>query len=138
MMYTPPKKKGPRTNKTQHEGKLRLRVGDLVRVITGKDKGKEGTVSQVLPSEGKVVIEGINITVKHQKARPQPQQNVVSAAASQPQGGRIEKAAPIPASKVQLVDPADSNKLTRIGVKTDAEGNRVRVARKSGSVLENG
>ena len=58
---------------------MRLRVGDLVRVIAGKDKGKEGTITRVLPSEGKVVVEGINIVIKHQKPRPQPQQNTVSA-----------------------------------------------------------
>ena len=91
-MYQPAKKKGPRTNKPQFEGKVRLRVGDLIRVLTGKDKGKEGKITQVMPTEGKVVVEGINIVVKHQKARPQ--QGTVSAAAPQPQGGRIEQAAP--------------------------------------------
>ena len=136
-MYIPAKKKGPRTTTRQHEGKLRLRVGDLVRVLSGKDKGKEGKITQVQPLDGKVVVEGLNIIVRHQKPRPQPQQNAVSTAAAQPQGGRVEKSAPLPASKVQLVDPADPNKVSRIGVKTDAEGNRVRVARKSGSVIGN-
>jgi large subunit ribosomal protein L24 len=135
-MYQPTKKKGPRTNTAQYEGKMRLRVGDLVRVLTGKDKGKEGKVSQVLPGVGKVVVEGINISVKHQKARPQ--QGTVGAAAGQPQGGRIELAAPLSVSKVQLVDPADNKSVTRIGVKVGADGSRVRVARKSGSVIENG
>src|ERR1700712_1100151 len=99
-MYQPTKKKGPRTNTAQFEGKMRLRVGDLIRVITGKDKGKEGKITQVLPDAGKVVVEGINITVKHQKARPQ--QGAVGAAAGQPQGGRIELSAPMNISKVQL------------------------------------
>ena len=136
-MYTPTKKTGPRTNKPAFAGKVRLRAGDLVRVITGKDKGKEGRVTRVLPTEGKVVVEGINITIKHQKPKPQMQQSAVSAAASQAQSGRIELAAPLDVSKVQLVDPADNKSLTRVGRRTDAEGNWVRVARKSGSVIEN-
>lgn len=135
-MYTPPKKKGPRTNKPQVAGKMRLRTGDLVRVIAGKDKGKEGTVTRVLTDEGKVVVEGINIIIKHQKAPPQRQQNVIGGAT--PQGGRIEQSAPMPACKVQLVDPADSSHVSRIGVGVDAEGNKTRVARKSGSVIDNG
>ena len=88
------------------------------------------------PRDGKVVIEGINIVIKHEKPRQQPQQTGMVPAA--PQAGRIEKAAPIPASKVQLVDPSDNGRVTRIGVKVDSDGNRVRIARKSGSVIENG
>lgn len=137
-MYIPSKKKGPRTTKTKFSGKVLLRKGDLVRIIAGKDKGKEGKVTLVMPSEGKVVVEGLNIVVKHQKPRPQMQQNAVSAAAAQSQGGRIEKSAPLSIAKVQLVDPGDNKSVTRIGVKTDANGERVRVARKSGSVIENG
>ena len=137
-MYIPTKKKGPRANKPQFTGKVRLRTGDLVRVIAGKHKGKEGKVTQVLPADGKVVVEGINIVVKHQKPRPQMQQNAISAAASQPQGGRIEKSAPLSVAKVQLIDPADNKSVTRIGFKTNANGERVRVAHKSGSVIDNG
>ena len=136
-MWTPPKKKGPRANKPAFEGKLRLRTGDLVRVIAGKDKGKEGRLTHVLPGDGKVVVEGVNIVVKHQKPRPQAQQNIMGGA-SQPQGGRMEISAPLDISKVQLVDPGDNARVTRIGVRVDAEGNKARVARKSGSVIENG
>lgn len=136
-MYTPPKKKGPRSGKPAFQGKMRLRAGDLVRVIAGKDKGKEGQITRVLPDEGKVVVEGINIVIKHQKPRQQAQQNIMGGA-SQPQGGRIEQSAPMPASKVQLVDPGNSDHVTRVGVQVDAEGNKSRVARKSGSVIENG
>jgi large subunit ribosomal protein L24 len=137
-MFTPSKKKGPRATKPKIEGKLQLHVGDLVRVIAGKDKGKEGKIARVIPSEGKVVIEGINIVVKHQKARQQAQQSVIGAPSPQSQGGRIEQASPLAASKVQLVDPADNKKVTRIGVRMEADGTRVRVARKSGSVIDNG
>jgi large subunit ribosomal protein L24 len=131
MMYTPPKKKGPRTNKPIFQGKIRLRVGDVVRVIAGKDAGKEGTVSRILPTDGKVVVEGVNIVIKHQKARPQANAN----AAAQ-QSGRIEMAAPMHICKVQLVDKGGDKGVTRIGIKTDANGNRVRYAKKSGGVIE--
>ena len=131
MMYTPPKKKGPRTNKPIFQGKIRLRVGDVVRVIAGKDAGKEGTVSRILPTDGKVVVEGVNIVIKHQKARPQANPN----AAAQ-QSGRIEMAAPMHICKVQLVDKGGDKGVTRIGIKADANGNRVRYAKKSGGVIE--
>jgi len=134
MMYTPPKKKGPRSNKPTFDGKIRLRTGDLVRVLAGKDRGKEGTITRVLPASGKVVIEGINIVVKHQKAR---QQANVSAAAQQQQGGRIEIAAPMNICKVQLIDKGGNRSVTRIGIKTDADNRRVRYAKKSGGVIDN-
>ncbi len=132
-MYTPPRKKGPRRNDAQFTGKVHFRLGDLVRVIAGKDKGKEGTVSRIIRAEGKVVVEGINIVIKHEKARPQPQRTSMGAGA--PQGGRMETAAPIHIAKVQLVDPADNKTITRIGIKTDANGERVRFAKKSGGVI---
>lgn len=131
-MYTPTKKKGPRA-KLVFTGKIRLRVGDLVRVLAGKDRGKEGTITRVIPTEGKVVVEGINIIVKHQKARPQANQNQVNAAH---QAGRIELSAPIGISKVQLVDKG-SKSVSRIGIKLDADGKRVRYAKKSGGVIDN-
>jgi len=135
-MYAPPKKKGPRRSDAQFTGKIRFRTGDNVRVIAGKDKGKEGTITRVLRAEGKVVIEGINIQIKHEKPRPQPQRT--SMGGSAPTGGRIEVAAPLNIAKVQLIDPADGKTATRIGVKTNAEGEKVRFARKSGGVIENG
>ena len=134
-MYAPPKKAGPRRNKPQFTGKIRFRTGDLVRVIAGKDKGKEGTISQVNRADGKVVVEGINIVIKHQKAKPQANQSVSAPA---PQSGRVEVAAPMDISKVQLVDPADGKNVTRVGIKTDANGERVRYAKKSGGVISNG
>src|SRR5580692_11381863 len=99
-MYMPTKKKGPRSNKPKFAGKMRLRKGDLVKVLAGKDRGKEGTITRVIPDEGKVVIEGINIVIKHHKARPTSNMN---AAVAQQQGGRIEIASPLPISKVQLI-----------------------------------
>jgi large subunit ribosomal protein L24 len=100
-------------------------------VIAGKDRGKEGTVTRILPTEGKVVVEGVNIVIKHQKPRPQANVN-----APQQQSGRIEIAAPLHVCKVQLIDKGGDKGVTRIGIKTDASGNRVRFAKKSGGVIE--
>jgi large subunit ribosomal protein L24 len=134
-MYTPPKKSGPRRNIAQFTGKMRLMNGDTVRILTGKDKGKEGKITKVLRTEGKVLIEGLNIVIKHQKPRSAGAPMVGGAA---PQGGRIEMSMPLHASKVQLVDPADGKTITRIGVRKDANGERVRFAKKSGGVITNG
>lgn len=134
-MYTPPRKKGPRRNEAQFTGKILLRVGDTVRVLAGKDRGKEGKVTQILRSEGKVIVEGINIVIKHQKPRPQ---GTPAMGGQAPQGGRIEQASPMHVAKVQLVDPADGKTATRIGVKINENGERVRFAKKSGGVISNG
>ena len=131
-MYKPPKKAGPRRTRPQFTGKMRFRVGDTVRVIAGKDRGKEGKITKVMPTEGKIVIEGINIVIKHQK----PRQTAAGAPAQG--GGRIEQAAPLWASKVQLVDPGDTGRVTRIGIRINPDGTRARVARRSGGVIENG
>lgn len=132
-MYTPPRKKGPRRNIAQFTGKIRLALGDTVRVITGKDKGKEGKVTQVLRSEGQVLVEGVNIVIKHQKPRQAGGPNTAAS-----QGGRIEQAMPMPIAKVQLVDPADGKTLSRIGYRKNENGERVRFAKKSGGVITNG
>ncbi len=134
-MFRPARKQGPRRNEAQFTGKILLRVGDTVRVITGKDKGKEGKVTQVLRSEGKVMVEGVNIVIKHQKPRPQ---GAPTVGGQSPQGGRIEQASPLHVAKVQLVDPADGKTATRIGVRTSESGERVRFAKKSGGVISNG
>ncbi|UQA61521.1 50S ribosomal protein L24 [Polyangium aurulentum] len=99
----------------------RLRVGDLVQVISGKDKGKQGRVTKVLADDDKVVVEGVNVVTRHQRPTPRNQQ-----------GGKITKEAPLHASKVMLVDPT-SGKPTRVKVK-DVEGKKQRTA-KSGAVI---
>ncbi len=134
-MYTPPRKRGPRRTDAQFTGKIRFAVGDTVRVITGKDNGKEGKITQILRSEGKVLVEGVNIVIKHQKPRPAGAGSVGGAA---PEGGRIEQAMPLHVAKVQLVDPADGKTATRIGFRKDENGERVRFAKKSGGVITNG
>ncbi len=134
-MYKPQRKSGPRRSEAQFTGKILLRVGDTVRAIAGKDKGKEGKVTQILRSEGKVIVEGINIVIKHQKPRPQ---GAPTISGQSPQGGRIEQSSPMHVAKVQLVDPADGKTLTRIGARTGENGERVRFAKKSGGVISNG
>ena len=100
----------------------RLRVGDRVRVISGKDKGKEGRVSKVLLEADKVVVEGLNMIKRHTKPSPANQQ-----------GGIIEREAALSACKVMPIDP-ESGKPTRVRVKVLEDGKKVRVA-KSGAVL---
>jgi large subunit ribosomal protein L24 len=102
----------------------RLRVGDLVQVISGKDKGKQGRVTKVLVEDAKVVIEGINIVTRHQRPTQRNEQ-----------GGKITKEAPLYASKVMPVDPT-TGQPTRVKV-TIVEGKKQRTA-KSGAVIAAG
>jgi large subunit ribosomal protein L24 len=102
----------------------RLRVGDLVQVISGKDKGKQGKVTKILAEDGRVVVEGINVVTRHQRPTPRNQQ-----------GGKITKEAPIAASKVMLLDPT-TGKPTRVK-STVVEGKKQRTA-KSGAVIAAG
>jgi len=99
-----------------------LKVGDKVIVIAGNDKGKTGTIQKVYPKLNKVVVENVNVRKKHKKPT---QQNA--------EGSIVEVYAPIDASNVMLVDPK-TKKPTRIGHKV-VKGKKVRVAKKSGTVL---
>ena len=101
----------------------RLRKGDLVVVISGKDKGKQGKVARILAEDDKVVVEGINLVKRHTKPTPR-----------NPQGGIVEREQAIFASKVMPVDPK-TGKGTRVRFKTDEKGNKVRVAVKSGDEI---
>ncbi|HET7876882.1 MAG TPA: 50S ribosomal protein L24 [Methylomirabilota bacterium] len=101
-----------------------VRKGDTIMVIAGKERGKRGKVLRVLPDEGRVVVERINMIKKHQR----PTQKVR-------QGGIIEREGSIHLSNVMLVDPA-SGKPTRVGMKELTDGRKVRVARKSGEILD--
>ena len=105
--------------------KLSVRKNDGVQVIAGRDRGKRGRVLRVLPDKGRLVVEGVNFIKRHTRANPQ--RNI--------KGGIVEREAAIHASNVMLVDP-DSSKPTRIGHKTTGDKGRVRVARRSGSVLD--
>ena len=99
---------------------MKLRKGDPVVVLSGKDKGKEGTVLRVLPKEGKVIVEGVNIAKKHQR----PVRATMQA-------GIIDKDMPIDASNVAIVS---RGKPSRIGFRVE-DGKKVRVALKTGEVL---
>ena len=100
--------------------KLKIKTKDKVIVLTGKDKGKTGEITSVLPKENRVVVSGVNMVARHTK----PSQ-------LNPQGGIVRREAPIHASNVALVDPK-SNKPTRAGYKLDKSGAKTRVARRSG------
>ena len=100
-----------------------LKTGDKVRVITGKDKGKEGTIKKTLAKENRVIVEGINKIKKHQKPSN-----------SNPNGGIVDAEAPIQASNVMLIDPS-TNEPTRVGVKV-VDGKKVRIAKKSGKQID--
>ena len=104
-------------------GMAKIKKGDNVVVLSGKDKGKTGTVAQVLPKDGKVVVEGVNMIARHRKPT---QQN--------PQGGIDRFEAPMALSKVALADPKDG-KPTRVRFETK-DGKKVRVAVKSGETID--
>lgn len=100
--------------------KMKIKKGDQVIVLSGDDKGKTGEVVKAMPKEGKVVVQGINLVKRHTK----PSQTTP--------GGIITKEAPINVSNVAIVV---DGKATKIGY-TEKDGNKVRVARKSGKVIE--
>lgn len=102
---------------------MHVKKGDKVMVISGKDKGKTGTILEAYPKQSRVLVEGINIVKKHAK----PSQ-------VNPQGGILNQEAPIHVSNVMPVDPK-SGKPTRVGY-TVENGKKVRVAKKSGEVLD--
>ncbi len=107
----------------------RIKSGDEVIVIGGKDRGKKGKVLRVDPRNDRVYVEGLNIIKRHQR----PQQ-VAGAQRPEQVGGVIEKEGPIHISNVMLVDPKDG-KPTRVGIEIE-DGKRFRVARRSGTRLD--
>jgi large subunit ribosomal protein L24 len=112
---------------------LKIRKGDTVEVLSGKDRGKRGTVERVIVEKRRVVVEGVNIVKRHTK--PRPVTNARDAARQQQTGGVIEAAAPIDVSNVALVSPG-SGKHTRVGYRIDKEGRKVRISRRDGIDLD--
>ena len=107
---------------------LRIRSGDRVRVISGKDRGKSGRVLRVEPAKERVVVEGLNMVKRHTRPRQ------VAGAASEAQlGGVIERESPIHISNVMLLD--SKGNPSRVGV-SRADGTRVRVARRTGTNID--
>ncbi len=105
------------------KNKMKVKKGDTVIVIAGKDKGKRGEVIRSIPDDWRVVVQGVNVVKRH--TRP---------AAGQP-GGIVEKEASIHVSNVMLVDPK-TDKPTRVGRKSLDDGRRVRYAKGSGEVID--
>ncbi|MBF9059318.1 50S ribosomal protein L24 [Rhodobacterales bacterium HKCCSP123] len=99
----------------------KLRKGDKVVVLAGKDKGKQGEITRVMPAEGKAVVDGVNIAIRHTK---QSQSS---------QGGRIPQAMPIAISNLALLDA--NGKPTRVGFEMK-DGKKVRVAKTTGDVID--
>jgi large subunit ribosomal protein L24 len=104
--------------------KFKLKRGDTVEVIAGKNKGKRGTIREVRPDTQRVVVSDVNIVKRHMKAGRQGRQ----------QAGIVEIEAPIHISNVALVDPK-TDEPTRVGIRTLPDGSRVRFAKKSGEQL---
>ena len=101
---------------------MKLKKGDRVRILQGKDRGKDGVITRVLVDEGKVIVDGLNVAKKHQRATRATMQ-----------GGIIDKEMPIPVSNVAVL--AADGKPTKVGYKVDDQGNKVRIARRTGEEL---
>jgi large subunit ribosomal protein L24 len=101
---------------------MKIKKGDRVVVLQGKDRGREGTVMRAIPSKGKVIVEGVNIAKKHQKPTRQTMQ-----------GGIIDKDMPLDVSNVALICPKDG--ATRVGYKVSDSGAKSRVCKKCGQEL---
>ena len=102
---------------------IKIRKGDRVRVLTGKDRGKEGVVMRVLPKTNKVIVDGVNIAKKHQKHR-----------SATSQGGIIDKDMPIPVPNVAVLSPSDG-RPTKVGYKVLEDGTKIRVCRRTGAEI---
>ena len=100
---------------------MKLKKGDTVEVITGKDKGKQGEIEHVYPKKNKIIVQGVNTAAKHSKP-----------SRANEQGGIIDKDMPIDASNVMLVH---KGKKVRVGYKVNDDGTKVRVARPSGEEI---
>ncbi|NPA46042.1 MAG: 50S ribosomal protein L24 [Chlorobi bacterium] len=100
--------------------KFKIKTGDTVQVMSGKDRGKKGKVLKIIRSKDRVIVEGVNIITKR-----------VKPTAENPEGGLVEKEAPVHISNVMLVDPK-SGEPTRVGYRFDENGNKKRYSKKTG------
>ena len=101
---------------------MKLKKGDRVVVLTGKDRGKEGVISKVLVKADLVIVDGVNVVKKHQKSRSATQA-----------GGIIDRDMPMPVSSVAII--STDGKPTRIGYKFDNAGNKLRICKRTGAEL---
>ena len=102
---------------------MKVKKGDLVQVISGKDKGKRGKILRVIPRENKVIVENVNMVKRHQRPTPKLRE-----------GGIVEREAPIYACKVMIVCPS-CDKLTRVGYKF-VDDRKVRYCKKCGEIID--
>ena len=102
---------------------LKIKKGDRVRVLTGKDRGHEGQVMRVIPSTGKVIVDGANVAKKHQRATKATMQ-----------GGIIDKDMPLPVANVALLCPS-CGKATRVGFTIDKDGTKARICNMCGGEM---
>jgi large subunit ribosomal protein L24 len=103
--------------------KLKIKKGDRVVVLAGRDKGKRGEVLKVIPAENRALVQGVNMVRRHQKQTPQEE------------GGIIAKEAPIDISNIAVEDPKDGEP-TRVGYKFTDDGRKVRFAKRSGEMID--
>ncbi|MGH9150165.1 MAG: 50S ribosomal protein L24 [Acidimicrobiales bacterium] len=101
---------------------MKIRKGDRVQVLTGKDRGKDGVVMRAMPKEGKVIVDGVNVAKRHTKARR-----------ATAQAGIIDKDMPIPVASVAIM--CDKDGPTRVGYRFDDQGRKQRICRKCGGDL---
>ena len=102
---------------------MRIKKGDTVQIISGKDRGVTGRVIQAFPDEEKILVEGVNRIKKHTK--------VTQGVRGAKSGGIVTQEAPIHVSNAMLVDPTD-NRPTRVGYRRDDEGRKVRISKRTG------
>ena len=111
---------------------MKIRKGDLVHVLSGKDRGKQGRVIDARPKERRVVVENLNVVKRHTRPRPIQNTSRMGGAAMTP-GGVIEKAAPVPVANVMVVCPT-CNRPTRVGTvvkESKGEQQKVRICRRA-------
>ncbi|MDP4601316.1 MAG: 50S ribosomal protein L24 [Schleiferiaceae bacterium] len=104
--------------------KFHIKTGDTVMVIAGQSKGQTGRIIRMIPKQHRAVVEGVNMVTKHQKPT-----------ASSPQGGLSQMEAPLHVSNLMLIDPKTGTP-TRVGMKINDKGQKVRVAKKSGETIK--
>lgn len=102
----------------------KIKKGDSVIVLTGKDKGRTGSVLQILPTQDRALVQGINMVKRHTRATQTEE------------GGILSKEASIHLSNIAVVDPKDSAKPTRVGFKIAKDGSKTRFAKRSGDVID--
>jgi large subunit ribosomal protein L24 len=103
---------------------MKIKKGDRVVVLSGKDRGKEGVVMRALPKEEKVIVEGVNVAKKHQRPTRMTMQ-----------GGIIDKDMPLHVSNVAIISPGDG-KPTRVAYRFDDDGQKIRICRRTGAELQ--